>query len=258
MTKETLLLRLEAPMQSWGTRSRWDVRETGAEPTKSGVIGLLGCALGLRRDSDDLLFLDSKLLFGVRVEREGVVSTDYHTVTGYHRTAAGEFKHSGGTSKSFEKALEHGESTVISPREYLHDAAFLVALSSEDKELLQRIVGVDASGPWKGSLQKPFWPLYLGRKSCVPSRPVFERLTDEYQDVEDALKKEPWSCLRSRKTEKQKAPPKLLAWIEHSDGEFERQDALRVNQLRFYEYRRCQRIEIETTTMTHAPERRNP
>ncbi|NCB26021.1 MAG: type I-E CRISPR-associated protein Cas5/CasD [Bacteroidia bacterium] len=245
-------------MQSWGTRSRWDVRETGAEPTKSGVIGLLGCALGLRRDSDDLLFLDSKLLFGVRVEREGVVSTDYHTVTGYHRTAAGEFKHSGGTAKSFEKALEHGECTVVSPREYLHDAAFLVALSSDEQGLLQRIVGIDASGPWKGSLVNPCWPLYLGRKSCVPSRPVFERLTDEYQDVEDALKKEPWSGLRSRKTEKQKAPPKLLAWIEHPDGEYERQDALRVNQLRFYEYRRCQHIEIETTTMVHAPERRNP
>ena len=244
-------------MQSWGTRSRWDVRETGAEPTKSGVIGLLGCALGLQRDSDDLLFLDGKLLFGVRVEREGVVSTDYHTVTGYHRTAAGEFKHSGGTAKSFVKALEHGESTVISPREYLHDAAFLVALSSDEKVLLQRIAGVDASGPWKGSLVNPCWPLYLGRKSCVPSRPVFERLTDEYQDVEDALKKEPWLPLRSRETEKKKAPPKLFAWIEHPDGEYERQDALRLNQLRFYEYRRCKRIEIETTTMNHTPGKRN-
>lgn len=258
MTKAILLLRLEAPIQSWGTRSRWDVRETGAEPTKSGVIGLLGCALGLSRGSTDLELLDNKLLFGVRVERKGVLSTDYHTVTGYHRTAASDFKHSGGTAKSFEKALEYGEYTVISLREYLHDAAFLVALSSNDKELLESIVGVDANGTWKGSLNKPFWPLYLGRKSCVPSRPVFERLTYEYQDVEDALRREPWSAVRSSKTGKVQAPPKLFAWVEHPDGDHERQDALRVNQLRFYEYRRCKRIEIETmTTMTHAPERSN-
>ena len=44
MGNPILLLRLEAPLQSWGTRSRWDVRDTATEPTKSGIIGLLGCA----------------------------------------------------------------------------------------------------------------------------------------------------------------------------------------------------------------------
>ena len=46
MAVPILFLRLEGPLQSWGIRSRWDVRETQPEPTKSGVIGLLGCALG--------------------------------------------------------------------------------------------------------------------------------------------------------------------------------------------------------------------
>ena len=99
-----LLLWLEGPMQSWGTRARWDVRDTGLEPTKSGVIGLLGCAMGLERGNPELESLDHDLLFGVRIDRPGVVSTDYHTVTGYHRTAVGEFKHSGGTAKSLAKA----------------------------------------------------------------------------------------------------------------------------------------------------------
>src|SRR3990172_4719032 len=45
----TLLLRLVGPMQSWGTTSRFDQRDTGKEPSKSGVIGLLAAALGIDR-----------------------------------------------------------------------------------------------------------------------------------------------------------------------------------------------------------------
>jgi CRISPR system Cascade subunit CasD len=41
----TLFLRLEGPLQAWGERGRWSIRDSAAEPTKSGVIGLLvhGC-----------------------------------------------------------------------------------------------------------------------------------------------------------------------------------------------------------------------
>jgi CRISPR system Cascade subunit CasD len=178
MADPILLLRLWGPLQSWGVRSRWDVRDTGLDPSKSGVVGLLGCALGIERGHPELEALDRKLIFGVRADRPGVVSTDYHTVTGYHRTAAGEFKHSGGTAKSLEKAMEHGESTIVSPRDYLHDAAFLVALASRERGLLERL---------KESLERPRWPVYLGRKSCVPVRPVLERLTTEYGDLKSAL-----------------------------------------------------------------------
>ena len=91
VASSVLLLWLEGPMQSWGTRSRWDVRDTGLEPTKSGVIGLLGCAMGLPRNNPELERLDGDIRFGVRVENPGIVSADYHTVTGYHRTAAGYY-----------------------------------------------------------------------------------------------------------------------------------------------------------------------
>ena len=43
-----LLLRLAGPMQSWGTQSRFLVRDTGMEPSKSGVIGLLSPLWGGR------------------------------------------------------------------------------------------------------------------------------------------------------------------------------------------------------------------
>lgn len=232
-------------MQSWGTRSRWDVRDTGLAPTKSGIIGLIGCALGMHRDDPGLERLDREVLFAVRIDRAGVVSTDYHTVTGHHRTAAGEFKHSGGTSKSLAKAHQHGESTIVSPRDYLHDAAFLVALASKEPLLLARIAGELDHPDWFGDLRRPKWPLYLGRKACVPSRPVFDRLTTEYDDPEAAIRSEPLSEQQTNV----EPPNTLEGWIEAPGGEYERQDAMRLNQLRFYDFRRCNRIEIDTSKL---------
>ena len=65
----TLLLRLAAPIQAWGVEAQFEIRKTGREPTKSGVVGLLAAALGRGRDvpPDDL----NVLRFGVRVDQEG-------------------------------------------------------------------------------------------------------------------------------------------------------------------------------------------
>ena len=66
----TLLLRLAAPLQSWGMDSKFETRKTNREPTKSGVIGLLAAALGLRRDDAAGLARLNGLHFAVRADRE--------------------------------------------------------------------------------------------------------------------------------------------------------------------------------------------
>ncbi|WP_127956855.1 type I-E CRISPR-associated protein Cas5/CasD [Serratia microhaemolytica] len=160
----TLLLRLQGAMQSWGTPSRFDERETETEPSKSGVIGLVCAALGRDRSEeiDDLAMLS----MGVRVDREGICLRDYQTATGV-LTAAGK--------------VELGR-TVVSPRYYLADAVFLVGLAGEDRQLLQQI---------HHALRAPHWPLFLGRKACVPSPPVYlpDGLCDS--DLETALRHYP-------------------------------------------------------------------
>ena len=75
----TLLLRLAGPMQSWGTDSKFDVRRTGREPSKSGVIGLVAAALGIARQDRQALQTLNSLRFGVRVDREGALLRDFHT-----------------------------------------------------------------------------------------------------------------------------------------------------------------------------------
>ena len=47
MSTSYLLLWLEAPLQSWGADSKFGRRDTLNFPTKSGVTGLLLCALGV-------------------------------------------------------------------------------------------------------------------------------------------------------------------------------------------------------------------
>lgn len=158
MTK-TLLLRLAGPMQSWGTQSRFRDRDTGREPSKSGVVGLLCAALGRPRTSPvaDL----AALRMGVRVDREGILKLDYQTAGGFHRR---------GESYGVARAENSGTETVVSTRAYLADASFLVGLEAttpDQEELLSRL---DAA------LAAPVWPLFLGRKSYVPADPV--RLPD--------------------------------------------------------------------------------
>jgi len=142
----TLLLRLAGPMQSWGTTSRFDERDSQLEPSKSGVLGLVCAALGRDRSQpvEDL----AALYMGVRVDREGLLMRDYHTATGV-MTAAGK---------------PDLKRTVVSPRFYLADAAFLVGLEGEEESLLRRI---DAA------LRAPVWALCLGRKAFPPGVPVW-------------------------------------------------------------------------------------
>lgn len=267
MSEPILLLRLEGPLQSWGVRSRWSRRDTGPEPSKSAIIGLLGCAAGILRPDwrsganpdRTLEEWDMVLTFGVRIDRPGTIETDYHTVQGRFWQADGKVKTKSSKSGARpDRALWEPPHTEVTWRDYLHDASFLVALAikperkAENLNLLKRL---------EGHLKNPVWPIYLGRKSCVPSRPILDRLTDEYPDIETAFRCEPWATRETKNrpgaqpTEKQSQ--KLQAWIECPDGEYERQDAMRLNRLRFYDFRRCRYVnDIDTSKLrrpTHDP-----
>ena len=251
MGKPLLLLRLEGPLQSWGARSRWDVRDTQPEPTKSGVVGLLGCALGCERGDSRLLALDAGLRFGVRTEAPGRVLEDYQTVTDFLPTAAGDFKVLGGTKSAaaLRSDPDARPATIISPRFYLEDAAFLVALEATGHAPLGLLADCARA------LQAPRWTLFLGRKACVPTRPIFEALTEQYEDLEDALRHHPWSYLDAqhrlrpapKSTLTATAEPPAHASPQHSDTT--RQDALRLNAARVYDFRPARRLPPITPTL---------
>jgi CRISPR system Cascade subunit CasD len=168
----TLLMRLVAPMQSWGVQSDFTHRDTGLEPSKSGVIGLLCAALGKPRDETHpdnrgkpTLKELANLRMGVRVDREGLLKRDYHTALNVRKAS--------GTKMTDTKSAE------VSERYYLADAAFLVGLEGDDLELLHKL---------DRALRNPQWFLFLGRKAFVPSESVWvEDAICEGVTLEDAL-----------------------------------------------------------------------
>ena len=63
-----LILRLEGALQSWGENSKWDARDTAALPTKSGIVGLLACALGWERGDARIAELYDTIQIAVRAD----------------------------------------------------------------------------------------------------------------------------------------------------------------------------------------------
>ena len=205
-----LLLRLSAPMQSWGVMSRFSRRDTGKEPSKSGVIGLLCAALGISRDEANMenpLFAALvKLKMGVRVIREGVLQSDYHT-------AQNIAKADGGT-----------KDTELSTRFYLADADFVVGLEGDESETLETV---------QEALKNPKWQLFLGRKAFVPATPVYFRegvftVEESEKSLEDFLRNDAEVILRKFNEEfgsrNQDNQSRKRLIIEDKEGSETRQD----------------------------------
>ncbi|MCZ7474704.1 type I-E CRISPR-associated protein Cas5/CasD [Micromonospora sp. WMMC273] len=151
-----LLMRLAGPLQSWGSSSRFARRGTEVAPTKSGVLGLLAAAKGIRRTEPltELLGLE----FGVRLDQPGQILRDFQTA----------------------RSLDGRQSAPLTYRFYLSDAVFLAAVAGE-QELLSGLAE---------ALARPHFPLYLGRRSCPPDGPISLGVHDVALD--DALAEWPW------------------------------------------------------------------
>ena len=193
----TLLLRLAGPMQSWGTTSRFDQRDTGKEPSKSGVIGLLAAALGIDRENWGDLEPLTRLTMAVRHDQPGVLKRDYQTAQNII---------------SADRSKVH--ETAVTTRDYLADAVFLVGLEGEDRALLERA---------HAALQNPVWPLALGRKSYVPSESVWLEGAIKDATLLATLTAWPWIATPRRYGT---APERLLVSMESQDGS----GALRMDQ----------------------------
>jgi CRISPR system Cascade subunit CasD len=186
MSANTLFLRLEGPMQAWGVQeSKFVVRRSSAAPTKSGVVGILCAALGVPRTEAALEWLPrlSTMRMGVRIDAPGVRYWDYHTVGAQMQMRIAEA----------EDKTKPG--AMLTRREYLCDASFLVALQAAP-ELISSLAA---------AMENPRWPPYLGRKCCPPSRPLLENPPDAFPDLNSAVAFVPW-----RRRFDSETPPQFL------------------------------------------------
>ncbi|ALG06955.1 type I-E CRISPR-associated protein Cas5/CasD [Kibdelosporangium phytohabitans] len=150
-----LLLHLSGPLQSWGTQSPWNNRDTHTHPTHSGLIGLLAAAAGDHRGAP--LDKYTPIEFTIRIDRPGQPIVDYQTVGGGRPREHTPPLAGGGRRPA-------GRGTIVSHRHYLSDAAFTVAITGASPTLLDTLTE---------ALTHPVYTPYLGRRSCPPTAPLF-------------------------------------------------------------------------------------
>lgn len=161
---EVLILRVEAPLLSFGDVAVDEKRRTRELPSRSMLCGLLANALGWHHgDFDRLDRLQARLVFAARRDRSGVKLEDFQTVD-----LGQGFMGLGWTTRHRpeERKGASGKDTHIRYREYLAGAAYTVALHLEpadDKPTLDDL---------REALRRPARPLFIGRKTCLPSRPL--------------------------------------------------------------------------------------
>lgn len=160
-----LLLRLEAPLMAFGAPAVDQLRPVQRWPAVSMLTGLLGNALGWRRQDAALLDrLQARLRWAARLDREGTPLIEF-------QTAQLGKDDQGWTTRGAPEGRDGGADSYKSPhlrwRDHRADASVLVAIAltpADETPTLDHLAL---------ALQRPARPLFIGRKACLPATPVF-------------------------------------------------------------------------------------
>lgn len=163
-----LVMRLTAPLSSWGEPAVGEYRPTASWPGESSLLGLCGAALGVaREDADGQASLRDSFRFAVAVLSGGDLLRDYHTAQVPGRS---DLKGRPHRTRRDELAIPKTDlNTILSTRDYRQNGDWLVA------------VAVTPGSRWSLSelgeaLLRPRYVLYLGRKSCPLASPLAARI----------------------------------------------------------------------------------
>jgi CRISPR system Cascade subunit CasD len=211
---DVVLLRFDAPLMSFGSVVVDHHNKTDLFPYRAMLVGLLANALGMSRHAErELTALQSRIRYAARLDRRGSNLVDYQTVDFDPEgpMGAGLGWTTRGRVEERQGGAEASEGTHIRLRHYLADAIVTVAMTLEPAEETPSLKAVSEA------LRTPRRPLFLGRKCCIPSGPVW-------------LGESVVSSLRHAIVETPRAPParpggplrsdsgKMLAVWPHTEG----------------------------------------
>lgn len=165
-----LIFQLQAALAAWGDVAVGEFRGSRDQPGASALIGLLGAALGVRREDDAAhAALRAGYRFAVGTVAAGRLLRDYHTAQVPGRTTLKGRPHH--TRRDELNLPRHELNTILSTRDYRQNAAWAVAV--------QALPGAPHSlDALAAALREPRFVLYLGRKCCPPAAPLAPRLSD--------------------------------------------------------------------------------
>jgi CRISPR system Cascade subunit CasD len=172
--KSFLALRLEGPLQSWSFDSQYNRRNTGLMPTKSAIAGICCAALGYQRGGAEETgfleqFIEVKMLVVALPRDNGKKELPIRRLQDYH------------TVKNTRRANGAiNNDCVLTYRQYLIDSQFGVLLEGACT-LLAEIAS---------ALENPIWGIWLGRKTCIPTAPIFAGLRDNRDEALNLILKD--------------------------------------------------------------------
>ena len=151
-----LVFSLVAPMGAFGDLAGHERRGSHYWPGRSALLGLVGGALGVRRNDRDGQSALSAWKTAIAVLNSGEIWRDFHTV----QTVPSARIKRPASRRAALAALYRGDNGLITRREYRSDCAFGVAFWGGDIAAL------------KEAMEYPAFTPYLGRKSCPLSAPM--------------------------------------------------------------------------------------
>lgn len=165
-----LIMNLESPLMSFGGETIDNLGVIRRFPAASMLTGIFANALGWRRiEREKHQDLQDRLIFAARIEREPAGGVSMHDF----QTAQLARDDKGWTTRGYPEGRAGGANTYNAPhlryRDYFADMRVTVALRLQDTD--------DGSAPTldalADTLQHPQRPLFIGRKPCLPSVPLF-------------------------------------------------------------------------------------
>lgn len=172
--KEYLVFRLYGPMASWGLPAVGGDRPSAMQPTRSAILGLLGAALGIKRDNESgLSDLQQSVQIAVKQSVPSSIMRDYQTTqVPSHNN---KIVHRSRKSELGEDKLN----TILSSRDYRCDGLWVIAVSLTDTASI-------TLESLQSALKKPVYTLSLGRKSCPLASPLMPILV-QVETLKSAL-----------------------------------------------------------------------
>lgn len=206
MAAEALILRFDAPLVSFGGVAVDQHGVVDPFPALSLITGLLANALGYRHGDFELLEqLQDRLRMAARCDVPGEPIVDFQTVDlgqdhmAHGWTTWGRLETRKGAS---------GQETHIRYRHYRADSVHTVAIMLDPADEAPTSYDVEAA------LLEPARPLFIGRKCCLPSGPIFAGRCEAESPIE-ALRR--WPRLPDQRPGPRSGGP-LSAWWEAEDG----------------------------------------
>ena len=165
-----LVFQLQAALAAWGDVAVGEYRGSRDAPGASALIGLLGAALGLKREDEAAhAALRDGYAFAVGTVASGQLLRDYHTAQVPSRSALKGRPHR--TRRDELNPPKHDLGTVLSTRDYRQNATWAVAVQAAAQ-------APHALAALAQALREPRFVLYLGRKCCPPAAPLAPKVAE--------------------------------------------------------------------------------